>query len=154
MLFQAKGYPDIQTRHFIRLLSRHRPEIPILALVDFDPDGIGIMSTYKYGSVSLAHEINLAVPSIRWLGIRSWDFLNTKHEIQGLLNLTARDRKIGMKMLAKSVAEEDGDEEWRRELQIMLMMNVKAEIQILGNGEALGEWLDKKLLEATWSAGE
>jgi meiotic recombination protein SPO11 len=154
MLLQAKGYPDIQTRQFIRLLSRHRPEIPILALVDFDPDGIGIMSTYKYGSVSLAHESNLAVPSIRWLGVRSWDFLNTKHEIQGLLSLTARDRKIGMKMLAKSGAEEDGDEEWRRELQIMLMMNVKAEIQILGNGEALGEWLDKKLLEATWSAGE
>ncbi|PMD12317.1 DNA topoisomerase IV, alpha subunit [Hyaloscypha hepaticicola] len=151
---EAKGYPDIQTRQFLRLLSRHRPEIPILTLVDFDPDGIGIMSTYKYCSMGLAHEINLAVPSIRWLGVRSCDFLNTKHEIQGLLSLTARDRKIAMKMLGKSIAEEERDEEWRRELQIMLMMNVKAEIQILGNGEALGDWLDKKLLEATWSAGE
>ncbi len=154
MLSQAKGYPDIQTRQFLRLLSRHRPEIPILTLVDFDPDGIGIMSTYKYGSVSLAHEMNLTVPSIRWLGIRSRDFLDIENEIQGLMTLTARDRKIALKMLAKSVAEADRDKEWERELQIMLMMNVKAEIQILGNGEALGDWLDKKLREATWSAGE
>jgi meiotic recombination protein SPO11 len=153
-LSQAKGYPDIQTRQFLRLLSRHCPTTPIFALVDFDPDGIGIMSIYKYGSVSLAHEKNLAVSSIRWLGVRTCDFLDTENEIQGLLTLTARDRKIAMKMLAKSVAEEDRDEEWGRELQIMLMMNVKAEIQILGNGEALGDWLDKKLLEATCSVGE
>jgi meiotic recombination protein SPO11 len=53
-----------------------------------------------------------------------------------------------MKMLAKSVTEENRDEEWRRELQVMVMTNVKAEIQILGNGKALGEWLDKKLLRA------
>lgn len=106
------------------------------------------MSTYKYGSASLAHEKNLAVSSIRWLGVRTCDFLDTENEIQGLLTLTARDRKVALKMLAKSVAEEDRDEEWRRELQIMLIMNVKAEIQILGNVKALVEWLDKKLIEA------
>jgi len=144
--FQAKGYPDIHTRQFLHLISFQHPLISIFALVDFDPDGIGIMSTYKHGSMSLAHETNLTVPSIRWLGVRSCDFLNAQSEIQGLLSLTSRDRKIALKMLAKSVSEER-DEEWRRELQIMLMLNVKAEIQILGNGEMLGEWLDKKLLE-------
>jgi meiotic recombination protein SPO11 len=116
--------------------------------VDFDPDGIGIMSTYKHGSISLAHETNLAVPSIRWLGVRSCDFLDTEKGIQGLLSLTARDRKIAVKMLGRTVGEEDSDEEWKRELQVMLMLNVKAEIQILGNRDVLGEWLDKKVLEA------
>jgi meiotic recombination protein SPO11 len=145
---QAKGYPDIQTRQFLHFFSQQHPTIPIFALVDFDPDGIGIMSTYKHGSMSLAHETNLAVPWVRWLGVRSCDFLNTENEIQGLLNLTARDRKIALKMLAKSVAEEDRGDEWKRELQVMLIMNVKAEIQILGNGDALAQWLDKKLLEA------
>ena len=144
---QAKGYPDIQTRQFLHLISRQHPLIPIFALVDFDPDGIGIMSTYKHGSMSLAHEMNLAVPSIRWLGIRSCDFLNTEVDVQGKMNLTARDRNIALKMLAKS-ATEGRDADWRRELQTMLMLNVKAEIQILGNGEMLGAWLDRKLLEA------
>jgi meiotic recombination protein SPO11 len=107
------------------------------------------MSTYKHGSMSRAHEMSLAVPSIRWLGVRNRDFLDTENEIQGLLSLTARDRKITMKMLAKIVDAEDRDEEWRRELQVMLILNVKAEIQILGNGDVLGQWLDKKLLEAS-----
>lgn len=53
-----------------------------------------------------------------------------------------------MKMLGKSAVRQDTDEEWKKELQAMLMLNVKAEIQILGNGDTLGEWLDKKLHEA------
>jgi meiotic recombination protein SPO11 len=105
------------------------------------------MSTYKHGSMNLAHETNLAVPSIQWLGARSRDFLVTDSDIQGLLSLTVRDRKIAIKMLERGVAEEYMNEEWRRELQVMLMLNVKAEIQILGNGDSLGEWLDKKLLK-------
>ncbi|PMD37215.1 DNA topoisomerase IV, alpha subunit [Hyaloscypha variabilis F] len=148
ILITAKGYPDIQTRQFLHLLSYQHPTIPIFALVDFDPDGISIMSTYKHGSMSLAHETNVAVPSIRWLGVRSCDFLNTETEIQGLLNLTARDRRVAVKMLAKCVDEEERDVEWKREFRVMLMLNVKAEIQILGNGDMLGEWLDKKLLHA------
>lgn len=116
------------------------------------------MSTYKHGSVALAHESNLAVPSIQWLGVRSSDFLqhgngiqnvngeeNGNEDVAGLLKLTQRDRRIAGKMLEKSMFEEDGKGEWRRELQIMLALNLKAEIQILGNGERLGAWLDGKL---------
>lgn len=114
------------------------------------------MSTYKHGSVALAHESNLAVPSIQWLGVRSYDFLTANggssnddtrlDDIPGLLKLTPRDRRIAGKMLEKDMFDEDGGEgEWRRELQVMLCLNLKAEIQILGNGERLGEWLDEKL---------
>lgn len=102
------------------------------------------MSVYKHGSISLAHEKDVAVPSIRWLGVRSQDFLKTESDMPGLLTLTKRDRRIAGIMLGKS---EEGDLEWRRELQVMLMLNVKAEIQILGGGEMLREWLDGKLME-------
>jgi meiotic recombination protein SPO11 len=107
------------------------------------------MSTYKHGSINLAHETNLAVPSLRWLGVSSCDFLDTENDIKGLLNLSARDRNIATKMLGNSAADEDRDDDWRRELQVMLRLNIKAEIQIVGNGDMLGEWLDKKLLEVT-----
>jgi meiotic recombination protein SPO11 len=104
------------------------------------------MSTYKHGSMALSHEtINLAVPRIQWLGIRSSDFI-ADDDCQGLLKLSARDRRIARKMLEKDMFDEHGKEtEWRRELQVMLMLNVKAEIQVLGNGEKLSEWLDGKL---------
>ncbi|KAH7330466.1 Spo11/DNA topoisomerase VI subunit A [Rhexocercosporidium sp. MPI-PUGE-AT-0058] len=143
ILVTAKGYPDIQTRQFLHLLSTHHPTVPIYALVDFDPDGLGIMSTYKHGSQALSHEINLAVPSLQWLGVRSRDFLGKEADIRGLLRMTARDRRIALRMLERG---EESDEGRRRELQVMLMLNIKAEIQILGNGERLGEWLDERLM--------
>jgi meiotic recombination protein SPO11 len=66
-----------------------------------------------------------------------------EENVQGLLKLTSRDRRIAFKMLEKDV-----EVEWRRELQIMMMLNVKAEIQVLGNWERLGEWLDGTLRSA------
>lgn len=102
------------------------------------------MSTYKHGSKALAHETNLAVPSIQWLGIRSSDFLEDDSLGQELLAMSKRDRNIAKKMLERRETEE-GNEEWRKELQVMLMLNMKAEIQILGNEERLGEWLNGRL---------
>ncbi|KAG0646636.1 Meiotic recombination SPO11 [Hyphodiscus hymeniophilus] len=149
LMLTAKGYPDIQTRQFLHLLFVHSPCIPIYALVDFDPDGLGILSTYKYGSVALAHEnASLAVPSIRWLGVKSSDIVQIAGEEDktGQLKLSARDRRIAGKMLEKDIFAEEGREaEWRREVQVMLMLNVKAEIQILSSGVGLEKWLDGEL---------
>lgn len=152
IIITAKGYPDIQTRRFLHLLSTTGTSIAILALVDYDPDGLGILSTYKHGSMNLAHEKDVIVPSIKWLGVRSSDFLKESGgEVAGLLTLTKRDRRIAKKMLGRQTegaSELIEDVDCRRELQVMLLLNVKAEIQVLGSGEKLGSWLDGKLLEA------
>jgi len=120
--------------------------------VDFDPDGIAIMSTYKHGSLALSHEnADLNVPSIEWLGLRSRELFNstTGGMSEGLLRLTTRDRKKAMKILEKPLLDEDGEErEWRRELQVMLMLGVKAEMEILADraGGVCG-WVEERLLE-------
>lgn len=120
--------------------------------MDFDPDGIAIMSTYKHGSWTLSHENEkLSVPSVRWLGLRSCGLLDgtTGAMSKGLLPLTARDRKKAMKMLGKPLLDEEGEEtEWRRELQVMLMLGVKAEMEILADraGGICG-WVEERLLE-------
>lgn len=51
-------------------------------------------------------------------------------------------------MLERPTFAEDGPEPmWRRELQVMLMLNTKAEIQHLSGREGgLEEWLEDKLL--------
>lgn len=48
-----------------------------------------------------------------------------------------------------AVLKEGGIEpEWRRELQIMLMLNVKVEMEILAErAEGVSGWVEKKLLE-------
>lgn len=74
--YQAKGYPDLDTRRFLHGLHTQWPQIPMHALVDFDPDGIAIMRTYKHGSLGLRHERNVTVPGLSWLGIKSGDVLD------------------------------------------------------------------------------
>lgn len=125
--------------------------------MDYDPDGLGILFTYKHGSINLAHERHVVVPSMKWLGVRNLDFLYTKEDVQGLLTLTKRDRKMAEKLLKKQENQEgetQSDVHYRAELQMMLMLNVKAEIQILGNGEKLRTWLDVRLSDATISPAD
>ncbi|KAL8781950.1 MAG: hypothetical protein Q9213_005789 [Squamulea squamosa] len=156
----AKGYPDISTRAFLRLLSVSSYPLPsIYALVDFDPDGISIMSTYKHGSLTMSYEnANLKCPTIRWLGVKSGDVdpnqlriqpSDADEDMKGLLKLSKRDRNKATKMLGHDVYEEDGAEvEWRRELQVMLMLNVKVEMEILSQrGGDIERWVDDRLLE-------
>ena len=113
------------------------------------------MSTYKHGSWNLSHESSqLLVPNLQWLGIRSQDLITNSasdgYERQGLLRLSKRDRQKAIKMLENSaVLREDGEEaEWRGEVQIMLMLNVKAEMEVLGEREGgMVGWVEGELVE-------
>ncbi|MCJ1485366.1 hypothetical protein MMC06_005540 [Schaereria dolodes] len=116
------------------------------------------MSNYKHGSINLAHEnAHLNVPSVRWLGVRSAELYDrgSLGEGPGLLRLTARDRRKAVKMLEKRIFAEGGlEKEWRRELQVMMTLNIKAEIQILSGREGgLAGWLEKKLGDALAQEG-
>lgn len=147
---QAKGYPDVASRMFLRHLNDHAPHVPMYAFMDLDPDGIAIMTTYKHGSYRLAHEDAtrtdapaLSIPKLRWLGVKRHHIsraqtheegteTGTETEFQGMMKLTTRDRSKAMRMLEWDLCSETGPElEWRRELQTMLMLSTKAEIQIL-----------------------
>lgn len=142
VLITGKGYPDIASRALLHFLNTPSPQNgfaspPVFGLADFDPDGLAILSVYKHGSAALAHEsAALRVPQLKWLGLRSEHLMldrGTLHANQGLLSLTARDRKKARKMLEHAALAEDGGERstWRREVQVMLMLNVKAEMQLL-----------------------
>ncbi|PWY86404.1 meiotic recombination protein spo11 [Aspergillus sclerotioniger CBS 115572] len=156
ILVTGKGYPDLNTRAFIRKLfdcrnqSTQRPRF--YALVDSDPDGMAIMATYKYGSVAFAHENrNLNIPGLHWLGLRTSDVISgaDPHGDDALIHLTERDRKKAIAMLGKNpIWAADGPEpEWRAELQQMLMLNVKAETEILYDRDGgLVGWLDQRLV--------
>ncbi|KAF3034495.1 hypothetical protein E8E12_003991 [Didymella heteroderae] len=146
----AKGYPDVASRMFLRQLTDYAPHVPMYAFMDFDPDGIAIMTTYKYGSYRLAHEDimhkdtpALSLPNLHWLGVKRHHIsrariredgteISATPELQGMMRLTTRDRSKAMRMLEWDLCSETGPElEWRCELQTMLMLNTKAEIQIL-----------------------
>ena len=177
IIVTGKGYPDIATRALLRFLSTASPQNdfcspPVYGLMDFDPDGMAMLSVYKHGSAALAHEnAELRVPKLKWLGMQSRHIIlatgSDDHASQGLLTLTTRDRQKAKRMLERSFArqsqsgehKDNGDRdhvgfspshvpsalnglndedqqaaedtEWCRELQVMMMLNMKAELQLL-----------------------
>ncbi|KAJ5191493.1 uncharacterized protein N7498_010478 [Penicillium cinerascens] len=155
ILITGKGYPDIRTREFIRQLvdatSNDRIPRRFYALVDGDPHGIGILSTYKYGSLAHLHDnASLNIPNLQWLGLKVSDAITTSAASgsDGLLTLTFRDRKKIVAMLRNNpVLANDGPEaEWRMELQRMLMLNIKAEIELMYDREGgLEMWIDRRM---------
>jgi meiotic recombination protein SPO11 len=146
------------------------PQIPLHALVDFDPDGLAIMHTYKHGSQNLEHEQHARVPGLLWMGIKSADALACRPSFNRcergfwpaeqvrfppsestLLPLKPVDRKLAIKMLQNMESQHDQRAEQMlltRELQLMLMLNVKAEIQTIHRSE-LPSWLDERLVAMT-----
>ncbi|KAL4996301.1 Spo11/DNA topoisomerase VI subunit A [Aspergillus recurvatus] len=158
ILITGKGYPDLATRAFIRKIFQTIPprstltQIPTFyALVDGDPDGMAIMSTYKYGSMAHTRENErLNLPCLQWLGLRTSDIISglKSDGDETLMSLTRRDRRKIMTMLGRSpVWAVDGPEaEWRVELQRMLVLNVKAEIEILYDRVGgLEGWINRKM---------
>ncbi|KAI2633987.1 Spo11/DNA topoisomerase VI subunit A [Xylaria nigripes] len=176
VLVTAKGYPDLPTRQFLHVLHTKFPRLPTYALVDFDPDGVAIMLTYKNGSRLLQHEENVKMDRLHWIGPRSSDIFGHDHQslssaatnsqVESLHELSAspgeerdsnfakatlplkpRDRRLAVKLLA--AAFENGicidNVDFIRELQVMLLLNAKAEIQAVDEAGDLTSWLDRAL---------
>lgn len=159
-------------------MNNRSPSLPILALVDFDPDGVSILHCYRHGSEKMNHEADACTPAIHWLGIKSGHLLyaqkgaaggnadnNTNQNSQGSMSsakssiasttcqdpttyLTQRDRSVAVRNLFKIVdAKLNNSEEAEiyRELQVMLMLGIKAEIEWLDESGDLCWWLDKEI---------
>ncbi|KAF3782396.1 Meiotic recombination protein [Nymphaea thermarum] len=73
IMITAKGYPDVATRFLLHRLSKIFPDLPILALVDWNPAGLAILYTYKFGSISMGLEAYRYACNVKWLGLRCKD---------------------------------------------------------------------------------
>ncbi|EXJ93836.1 hypothetical protein A1O1_02229 [Capronia coronata CBS 617.96] len=153
LLVTAKGYPDVATRYFLRFVLDHaHPPIPIFGLFDWDPDGIQILKCYLYGSKNLAQEHASIIPEMVWIGLKAEDIHASGPAHGVLLPLSMRDRALAVSMLG-SAEWRDGEgevlsglQECTAQLQRMLKLGRKAEIQILDHGEGgLERWLITKL---------
>ncbi|RSL62674.1 hypothetical protein CEP54_005601 [Fusarium duplospermum] len=169
----AKGYPDLTTRAFLNYISTRHPQLPILALVDYDPDGVRILRCYRHGSDRLSHEADLDTQAIQWLGIKSDQliqecadansldprlFHQSSQSTQTSITSTAcrepisylglRERGVAVSALKKLPSFSSSDVETleiRRELQVMLTLGVKAEIEWLDESGDLCRWLDNEI---------
>ncbi|XP_028221673.1 meiotic recombination protein SPO11-1 isoform X1 [Glycine soja] len=130
IFIQGRGYPDIPTRRFLRLLVENLC-LPAYCLVDCDPYGFDILTTYRFGSMQMAYDTkHLRVPEIQWLGAFPSDSERYFVPNQCLLPLTAEDKRKVEAMLLRCYLEREVPQ-WRLELQLILQRGVKFEIEAL-----------------------
>ncbi|KAF9424683.1 endodeoxyribonuclease [Podila epigama] len=156
ILLTSKGYPDRVSRRLLKRLSdmAHvaRPiplDIPFLALVDCDPNGIDIYLTYRCGSTQSGYDnADLAVPDLQYLGqlpsdwtiglkdsanVSSYDEeanADGQQLFNSLIPLTPRDRALLVKRLTKHPFVL-ATRALHVEISRMLLMNRKSELQSL-----------------------
>jgi meiotic recombination protein SPO11 len=122
--------------------------------MDWDPDGIQILKCYRYGSKKMAQEHGCNIPEMKWIGLKAEDMTRKGQPDNAPRALSMRDRAIALSMVTSGEWRDasgtvlPGLEECTAELQRMLMLNRKAEIQILDeNGSSLEEWLTVRLAD-------
>ncbi|KAK4489940.1 hypothetical protein RD792_000590 [Penstemon davidsonii] len=115
---------------FLRLLVE-KLRLPVYCLVDCDPYGIDILTTFRFGSMQMAYDAkSLRLPQIRWLGAFPSDSEKYQLPQQCLLPLTAEDKQRVGGMLRRCYMEREVPY-WRSELQLLLDRGVKFEIEAL-----------------------
>jgi len=136
-----------------RLLYRMVKELklPLYVLVDNDPWGFYIYSVVKQGSINLAYEsVRMAVPSARFIGLSSFDAEKYALPSNVTIRLDETDEKRAKQMLAYPWFER---KEWQRELQQMMKLGVKLELEALsskGISFISEDYLPRKLRNKEW----
>ncbi|MFX0115695.1 MAG: hypothetical protein ACFFB3_14190 [Candidatus Hodarchaeota archaeon] len=157
ILVTASGQPDMATRRFIKRLKEDLG-LPCLAIMDADLYGLEILRVYSVGSKALGFETaEMAVPDIKWLGVRLSDVLEYDIPRDGLLDMTPGDLRRGELMLREEFIK--ARPKWAKEINIMLgkegeapIQKKKAEIQILNSKDA--QFITYNYLPDKISAGD
>ena len=145
ILVEMGGVPTRAVRRFVRRLADEH-NLPVYAFVDCDPYGIAnIYRTIKVGSGSAAH-INrfFCVPSARFLGVTPQDISDydlPTHPLKDVDVKRARDALKNDPFFQRH-------KEWRKALERLIKMGVRAEQQALakwGLNYVIDEYLPRKL---------
>ncbi len=130
ILIEMGGVPTRACRRFMRLLS-DKKKLPVYAFVDCDPYGIAnIYRSMKVGSGNAAH-INqfFCVPQAKFLGVTPQDIidygLREKDAVHPLKEVDIKRAKDALKNDPFFQAHK----EWKKSLQLLLKMGVRAEQQ-------------------------
>jgi DNA topoisomerase-6 subunit A len=151
ILTHGAGQPPRGVR---RMLYRLHSELklPVYCVLDNDPWGYYIYSVIKQGSINLAFESQrMAIPDVRYLGLRSKDFERCKlsDSVQIALNDTDRKRAkqiAGYPWFAKK-------RDWQREIEKMLKNDFKLEVESLISKDisyVTEEYVPARLAEQDW----
>ncbi|XP_058199815.1 meiotic recombination protein SPO11-2 [Rhododendron vialii] len=146
ILITAKGYPDIATRFLLHRISRTFPDLPIFGLVDWNPAGLAILCTFKFGSIGMGLEAYRYACNVKWLGVRKDDLEHLPE--QSFIQLKPRDLQIAKSMASSEILPDN----YKEELAVMVESGKTAEIEALyfHGYDFLGRYIAKKIVQANY----
>ncbi|MFW9799381.1 MAG: helix-hairpin-helix domain-containing protein, partial [Candidatus Thorarchaeota archaeon] len=151
IVLTGKGSGDIATRAFLRMLVKEL-EIPAFALVDSDPYGHYIYSVFLRGSKRLSYESPfIATPELKLLGVLSRDLDEYDIPKSVRIPMEPTDIKRVKDMLKEPFVKANRD--WVKDLQLMLKLKEKAEIQAFASHSfeyLTDDYLPRKLETGDW----
>jgi DNA topoisomerase-6 subunit A len=151
ILTHGGGQPPRGVR---RLLNRlhHERKLPVYCLLDNDPWGYYIYSVIKQGSINLAYESQrMAIPSARFIGLRSKDFKRCELSTSVQIRLSDNDRKRAKQIANYPWFEKKRD--WQREIDLMLKNDFKLEVEALISKDisyVTEEYVPARLKDGDW----
>ncbi|MHA2069149.1 MAG: helix-hairpin-helix domain-containing protein, partial [Candidatus Thorarchaeota archaeon] len=151
IVLTGKGSGDIATRAFLRMLVKEL-EIPAFALVDSDPYGHYIYSVFLRGSKRLSYESPfIATPDLKLLGVLSRDLEEYNIPKSVRIPMEPTDIKRVRDMLKEPFVQQN--RAWVKDLQLMLKLREKAEIQAFASHSfeyLTDDYLPRKLETGDW----
>ncbi|KAK7406089.1 hypothetical protein VNO78_07706 [Psophocarpus tetragonolobus] len=146
ILITAKGYPDMATRFLLYRISRAFPELPILALVDWNPAGLAILCTFKFGSVGMGLEAYRYACNVKWLGLRGHDLPLLPDE--SFVPLKPKDLQIAQSLMSSGILQDS----YKEEVALMVQSGRRAEIEALyfHGYDYLGKYIAKKIVQSDY----
>ena len=129
------GYPPLSVRATVKKLS-HQFSLPVLGLFDYNPHGLRILLTYKFGSRTMGLESHaFAVEEMRWLGVHHGDIFDSDGKClideSALQPWGVSDHRVFRGIRSQVEAMPMGNQHYSREVQLMEKTGVKAEIEAL-----------------------
>ncbi|XP_029127759.1 meiotic recombination protein SPO11-2 isoform X2 [Cajanus cajan] len=139
ILITAKGYPDMATRFLLYRISRAFPDLPILALVDWNPAGLAILCTFKFGSVGMGLE------AYRY-GLRGHDLPLLPD--QSFVPLKPKDLQIAQSLMSSGMLQDN----YKEEVALMVQSGRRAEIEALyfHGYDYLGKYIAKRIVQSDY----
>ncbi|XP_017407238.1 meiotic recombination protein SPO11-2 isoform X1 [Vigna angularis] len=156
ILITAKGYPDMATRFLLYRINRAFPDLPILALVDWNPAGLAILCTFKFGSVAMGLEAYRYACNVKWLGLRSNDLPLVPD--QSFVPLKPKDLQIARSLMSSGILLVSYPEpplnfdSYKDEVAVMIQRGRRAEIEALyfHGYDYLGKYIAKKIVQSDY----
>ncbi|MEC9372393.1 MAG: DNA topoisomerase IV subunit A [Planctomycetota bacterium] len=131
LIIHGGGQPPRGVRRLLRRLNEELG-LPVYVLVDNDPWGYYIYSVIKQGSINLAFESNrMAVPDAKFIGMSSFDA--ERFSLPREVTIKVTDQDVRRAKEIKSYPWFAKKKAWQREIDHMLKLGVKLELEALSS---------------------